>query len=78
MEMTHRYMASLLGLSIVIQAVLLWPRYLGAVRYLSIFLCLWVVMQGLFGTLMAAGSECSSVRRCHYPRRAVYDLASVN
>ena len=49
MEMTHRYMASLLGLSIVVQAILLWPRYLGAVRYLSIFLCLWVVMQGLFG-----------------------------
>ena len=49
MEMTHRYVASLLGLSIVIQALLLWPRYLGAVRYLSIFLCLWVVMQGMFG-----------------------------
>ncbi len=49
MEMTHRYMASLLGLSIVIQALLLWPRYLGAVRYLSLFLCFWVVLQGLFG-----------------------------
>jgi cytochrome c oxidase assembly protein subunit 15 len=49
MEMTHRYLASLLGLSIVIQAVLLWPRYLGIVRSLSIFLCIWVVVQGLFG-----------------------------
>ncbi len=49
MEMTHRYMASFLGLSILIQAVLLWPRYLGVVRYLSLFLCFWVVVQGLFG-----------------------------
>ncbi len=49
MEMTHRYLATLLGLSIVIQAFLLWPRYLGVVRYLSIFLCIWVVVQGLFG-----------------------------
>ena len=49
MEMIHRYAASLLGLSIVIQAFFLWPRYLGAVRYLSLFLCVWVVIQGLFG-----------------------------
>ena len=49
MEMIHRYAASLLGLSIIIQAVMLWPRYLGAVRYLSVFLCGWVVLQGLFG-----------------------------
>ena len=49
MEMIHRYVATALGLTIVIQAILLWPRYLGAVRYLSIFLCLWVVLQGMFG-----------------------------
>ena len=49
MEMIHRYAASTLGLSIIIQAILLWPRYLGAVRWLSIFLCAWVVLQGLFG-----------------------------
>jgi cytochrome c oxidase assembly protein subunit 15 len=49
MEMIHRYMASLLGLSILIQAFLIWPRYLGAVRWLAVFLCGWVVLQGLFG-----------------------------
>lgn len=49
MEMIHRYAASLLGLSIVIQAVIIWPRTLGAVRILAAFLCVWVVLQGLFG-----------------------------
>lgn len=49
MEMIHRYMASLLGLSILIQAYLIWSRYLGVVRWLAIFLCGWVVLQGLFG-----------------------------
>ncbi len=49
MEMIHRYVASLLGLSILIQACLIWPRYLGAVRWLAVFLCGWVVLQGLFG-----------------------------
>jgi cytochrome c oxidase assembly protein subunit 15 len=49
MEMIHRYLASFLGLMILIQAVIIWPRYLGAVRYLSVFLCGWVVLQGLFG-----------------------------
>jgi len=49
MEMVHRYAATLLGLSVLIQACLLVPRYLGAVRWLSIFLVLWVVVQGLFG-----------------------------
>lgn len=49
MEMIHRYVASLLGLSILIQAFLIWPRYLGAARWLAVFLCGWVVLQGLFG-----------------------------
>lgn len=49
MEMVHRYAASILGLSILVQAFLIWPRSLGAVRWLSVFLCLWVVLQGLFG-----------------------------
>jgi cytochrome c oxidase assembly protein subunit 15 len=49
MEMIHRYMASLLGLSILIQACFIWPRYLGSVRWLAVFLCAWVVLQGLFG-----------------------------
>lgn len=49
MEMIHRYVASLLGLSILIQAYLIWSRYIGAVRWLAIFLCGWVVLQGLFG-----------------------------
>ena len=49
MEMIHRYMASLLGLSIFIQAILIWPRYLGAARWLALFLCTWIVLQGLFG-----------------------------
>ena len=49
MEMIHRYVASLLGLSILIQAFLIWPRYLGAARWLAVFLCAWVVLQGLFG-----------------------------
>lgn len=49
MEMIHRYMASLLGLSILVQACLIFPRYLGAVRWLAVFLCGWVVLQGLFG-----------------------------
>ena len=49
MEMIHRYAATLLGLSILIQAFLLWPRYLGAVRWLAVFLCGWVILQGLFG-----------------------------
>lgn len=49
MEMIHRYVASLLGLSMLVQAILIWPRYLGAVRWLAVFLCGWVVVQGLFG-----------------------------
>lgn len=49
MEMIHRYAATILGLSILIQACLLFPRYLGAVRWLAVFLCGWVVLQGLFG-----------------------------
>ncbi|GAA6135543.1 COX15/CtaA family protein [Oceaniserpentilla sp. 4NH20-0058] len=49
MEMIHRYAASALGLSILIQAALIWPRYLGALRWLAVFLCVWVVLQGLFG-----------------------------
>ena len=49
MEMIHRYAASFLGLTIIIQACLIWPRYLGAVRWLAIFLCVWVILQGLFG-----------------------------
>jgi cytochrome c oxidase assembly protein subunit 15 len=49
MEMIHRYAASALGLSIVIQAIIIWPRYSGAVVWLSIFLVFWVVLQGMFG-----------------------------
>lgn len=49
MEMIHRYLASFLGLTILIQAFYLAPRYIGAVRYLCLFLCVWVVLQGLFG-----------------------------
>ncbi len=49
MEMTHRYVASFLGLSILIQAIFIWPRYLGTVRWLALFLCGWVVLQGMFG-----------------------------
>jgi len=48
-EMIHRYAATALGLSVVIQAILLWPRYLGAVRWLGIFLVFWVILQGMFG-----------------------------
>ena len=48
-EMIHRYAASALGLSIVIQAIILWPRYLGVVRWVSLFLVFWVVLQGMFG-----------------------------
>ncbi len=50
MEMIHRYGASLLGLLIFIQGILLWRaqvnKYLKAV---ALFLCAWVVVQGLFG-----------------------------
>jgi cytochrome c oxidase assembly protein subunit 15 len=49
MEMIHRYAASALGLSIVIQAIMIWPRYSGAVVSLSIFLVFWVILQGMFG-----------------------------
>lgn len=49
MEMIHRYAASLLGLSILIQAALIFPRYLGAARWLAVFLVGWVIIQGLFG-----------------------------
>lgn len=49
MEMIHRYLASFLGLSIIIQAVVIWPRHKGAIKFLSLFLCGWVVLQGLFG-----------------------------
>ncbi|WP_396588410.1 heme A synthase [Bermanella sp. R86510] len=49
MEMIHRYAASLLGLSVIIQAVILVPRYLGSVRWLALFLVGWVIVQGLFG-----------------------------
>jgi cytochrome c oxidase assembly protein subunit 15 len=48
-EMIHRYAASALGLSVLIQAILLWPRYLGVVRWLAVFLVVWVVIQGMFG-----------------------------
>lgn len=48
-EMIHRYAASALGLSIVIQAIIIWPRYVGAVRWLSLFLVGWVILQGMFG-----------------------------
>ncbi len=49
MEMIHRYAASALGLFIFIQAILLWPRTLGAIRIIAIFLCGWIIVQGLFG-----------------------------
>jgi cytochrome c oxidase assembly protein subunit 15 len=49
MEMIHRYAASALGLAIIIQAVIIWPRYTGAVRWLSVFLIFWVMLQGMFG-----------------------------
>lgn len=49
MEMIHRYAASFLGLSILIQAILIWPRYVGAARWIAVFLCGWVLLQGMFG-----------------------------
>ncbi|EAT12377.1 heme A synthase [Bermanella marisrubri] len=49
MEMIHRYAASILGLTIIIQAILLFPRYLGTVRWLAVFLVGWVILQGMFG-----------------------------
>lgn len=48
-EMIHRYAASALGISVIIQALLIWPRHIGAARWLSVFLIFWVVLQGMFG-----------------------------
>lgn len=49
MEMIHRYAASLLGLCVIAQAWFVCSRTVGSVRKLAVFLCLWVVLQGLFG-----------------------------
>ena len=48
-EMIHRYAASALGLSVIVQAIIIWPRHIGAVRWLSVFLIFWVIVQGMFG-----------------------------
>lgn len=53
MEMIHRYGASLLGLLVCIQAVMLFnKKRLGISTFtksIALMLCVWVVIQGLFG-----------------------------
>ena len=57
MEMIHRYAASLLGLFVLIQAALIFKNQNqknsqaipNTTKGLALFLCVWVVIQGLFG-----------------------------
>jgi len=50
MEMIHRYAASVLGLCILIQAFFVWRANVSkALTMVACFLCVWVVIQGLFG-----------------------------